>query len=100
MNWDRRRRKAGESGGGAEDSGGADWDGPGAWREPEAREEPIIVEIDSEAELNEDEELEGGGSSDETSTFGRRQRRAQSKITPAKNGTLMSSAPEEGRNTD
>ena len=100
MNWDSRRRKAGESGGGAEDAGGADWDGPGPWREPEAREEPTTVGIDSEAVLNEVEEMEGGGSSDETSAFGKRQRRAQSKITPAKNGTLMSSAPEDGRNTD
>ena len=70
------------------------------WREPEAREEPIIGAIDSEAVPNEDEAMECGGSSDETSTFGRRQRRAQSMMMPAKNGMSMSSAPEEGRNTD
>jgi len=99
-NWDSRRRKAGESGGGAEDSGGADWDGPSSWREPEAGKEPTTVGIDSEAALNEDEEMEVGGNSDETSAFGKRHRRAQSKIIPAKNGMLMSSALVDGRNTE
>ena len=99
-NWDRRRRKAGESGGGAADSGGADWDGPSPWREPEAEEEPTIGGIAAEAALDDDEDSEVEGSSDETTALGKRHRRAQSRIIPAKNGTLMSSAPEEGRNTD
>ena len=99
-NWDRRRRRAGDSEGRAEDSGRADWDGPGPWREPEAGEEPTTVGIDSEAAPNEDEEMRVGGSSDETSALGKRHRRAQSKIIPAKNGMLMSSALVDGRNTE
>ena len=57
MNWDSRRRRAGDSEGGAEDSGGADWDGPGPWREPEAGEEPTTGGIDAEAALDDDEEM-------------------------------------------
>ena len=82
------------------DSGGAGRDGPGPWREPEAGEEPTIVGMDAEAATNEDEELGFGGSSDETSALGKRHRRAQSMIIPAKNGMLTSSALVDGRNTE
>jgi len=87
--------REGDCGGGAEESGGAGWDGPGTWREPEAEEELIIGGIDSEAATNEDE-----GSKDETSVLGRRLRRAQSIMTPAKKGMLMSSALADGRNME
>jgi hypothetical protein len=100
MNWDSRRRRAGDSEGGAEDSGGADWDGPGPWREPEAEEEPTIGGIAAEAALDDDEDSGVEGSSDETSALGKRHRRAQSRIIPAKNGMLMSSALVDGRNTE
>ena len=63
-------------------------------------EELIIGGIDAEAETDEDDDMGFGGSKDETSAFGKRQRRAQSMMIPTKNGMLMSSALADGRNTE
>ena len=57
-------------------------------------------ERDEEAEEDEDDERELGGNKEETSALGKRQRRAQSMMIPAKNGILMSSALVEGRITE